>query len=58
VTRHESGTALAIPPRIADDLQPSTATPDPVDVALAAISLSIWTRDVVRRLGELLDGAP
>ncbi len=31
---------------------------DPIDVALDAISLSIWIRDVVRRLGELLGGAP
>jgi hypothetical protein len=31
---------------------------DPIDLALAAIGYAIDIRDVVRRLDELLDGAP
>ena len=56
MTRYESGTALAIPPRLTDS-QPSTP-PDPVDIALTAVGFGIECRDVVRRLDELLDGAP
>jgi hypothetical protein len=36
-----------------------TASADPIDLALTAISFAIDIRcDVVRRLNELLDGAP
>ena len=56
MTRYESGTALAIPPRLPEP-QPSTP-PDPVDIALTAVGFGIECRDVVRRLDALLDGAP